>query len=121
MIHQGELRALFALESLYPTHIDRFFARFPHPSISWLHALKRGKWDDAAETLLGVSDGAGELAMKEVVLSVGKLAGLVCLREGGGGGRGEGVAKGAFSRLQRKGFIYLFMLILVFGSVSSVP
>lgn len=49
---------------------------------------------DAAETLLGVADGAGEVAVKEVVLSVGKLAALVCVREGGGGG-GEGVAKGA--------------------------
>ncbi|KAH8116942.1 Non-repetitive/WGA-negative nucleoporin C-terminal-domain-containing protein [Phellopilus nigrolimitatus] len=73
-IEHGELRCMFAQSELYEAYIDTFFAKHPHPTISWVHDLGKGCWDSAALTLLAQAGQTPDLATRNVMLSIGKLA-----------------------------------------------
>ncbi|KAG9226276.1 hypothetical protein CCMSSC00406_0003155 [Pleurotus cornucopiae] len=80
-IQHGELRIMFAQEDLYSIYFDRFFASNPHPSISWLHDLGKGRYESTAQTLLEEANRSTNLPSKQFLLSVGKLSELVHLQE----------------------------------------
>jgi len=94
---------MFAQEEAYGDYIDRFFAKHPYPSISWIHDLEKQRYGAAAEALLSDAHDAEELATKEVglsmtlsqgdnsvdgsvqlMLSIGKLSQLAHLQENEG-------------------------------------
>ncbi|KIY43404.1 hypothetical protein FISHEDRAFT_52783 [Fistulina hepatica ATCC 64428] len=81
-IHNGELRALFALDKNGPgRYIDGYFELNPEPSISWLRDLEQRRYDEAADSMLDGSSAATTLDAQLVMLSVGKLAKLAGHRE----------------------------------------
>ncbi|KII88453.1 hypothetical protein PLICRDRAFT_110437 [Plicaturopsis crispa FD-325 SS-3] len=80
-IEHGELRTMFAQEDAYGEYMDKFFDQHPHPSISWIHDLGKGRHGAASETLLIQAQGAKDLASKHLMLSIGKLANLAQLHE----------------------------------------
>ncbi|KAH7910183.1 hypothetical protein BJ138DRAFT_1127105, partial [Hygrophoropsis aurantiaca] len=67
------------------TYMDKFFADHAdeYGAISWLHHLGRGRHGAASAALLKESSGAGEVAVRHFMLSVGKLAQLAQLQESG--------------------------------------
>ncbi|KAI5123360.1 hypothetical protein M0805_001781 [Coniferiporia weirii] len=73
-IDHAELRCMFAQSELYGTYIDAFFEKHPHPNVSWMHELGKGRWGTASLTLLAQSGHASDLATRNVMLSIGKLA-----------------------------------------------
>ncbi|TFY77168.1 hypothetical protein EWM64_g6840, partial [Hericium alpestre] len=83
-IEHGELRTMFATEDQYSDYMDRFFAKHPYSSISWIHDLHQTRYEAAAESLLSESQNAGELATKQLMLSIGKLSHLAHLQENEG-------------------------------------
>ncbi|KAI0302174.1 Non-repetitive/WGA-negative nucleoporin C-terminal-domain-containing protein [Russula brevipes] len=80
-IEHGELRTLFSQSGTYTDHLDRFFLKHNRQSVSWIEDLEKDRFHSAAETLLAESDNAGDLAAKELMLSVGKLAHLAQMQE----------------------------------------
>ncbi|KAJ8487889.1 hypothetical protein ONZ51_g3889 [Trametes cubensis] len=79
-IEHGELRTMFAQE--HNEYLDSFFAEHPHPGISWIHDLGRGRYALASQALLTEAEHAPELVSKHLMLSVGKLSHLAQLHEG---------------------------------------
>ncbi|KAI0331109.1 hypothetical protein GY45DRAFT_1322812 [Cubamyces sp. BRFM 1775] len=79
-IEHGELRTMFAQE--HNEYLDMFFAEHPHPGISWIHDLGRGRYALASQALLTEAEHAPELVSKHLMLSVGKLSQLAQLHEG---------------------------------------
>ena len=67
-IEHGELRALFAQDHI--EYLDLFFAEHPHPSISWIHDLGRGRFAQAAQDLQSEAEHAPELVSKHVGIIV---------------------------------------------------
>jgi len=72
---------MFAQEDIYRGYMDKFFAEYPHPSISWIHDLGRGRHGAASHTLLAESKRANNLQTKHFILSIGKLSQLAQLHE----------------------------------------
>jgi len=89
---------LFSQSQAYTDYLDRFFLKHNTPHVSWIHDLEKERFSSTAETLLGESENAGELAAKEVIeqivplearansdlqlmLSIGKLAQLAQMQE----------------------------------------
>ncbi|KAH9900978.1 Non-repetitive/WGA-negative nucleoporin C-terminal-domain-containing protein [Cubamyces lactineus] len=79
-IEHGELRTMFAQD--HNEYLDAFFAEHPHPGISWIHDLGRGRYALASQALLTEAEHAPELVSKHLMLSVGKLSQLAQLHEG---------------------------------------
>ncbi|KAI0065375.1 hypothetical protein BV25DRAFT_1880143 [Artomyces pyxidatus] len=80
-IEHGELRSMFQHEEAYTDYLDKFFSKHSYPSISWIHDLHKGQYDSAAESLLVESENAGNLAVKQLMLSIGKLSHLAQMQE----------------------------------------
>lgn len=57
---------MFAQEDLYSIYFDRFFASNPHPNISWLHDLGKGRYEATAQTLLEEANRSTNLPSKQV-------------------------------------------------------
>lgn len=90
----GELRSLFALGDVYTDYVDSFFAKHPHPSLSWIHDLGKGRWETASLTLLKEANHTADLSTRhvsrvvkvlldegnnglaQIMLSIGKLSQL---------------------------------------------
>ncbi|KZT09491.1 uncharacterized protein LAESUDRAFT_646564 [Laetiporus sulphureus 93-53] len=81
-IEHGELRTLFARR--HDEYLDAFFASHPHPSISWIHDLGRGRYDYASKALLLESERTVNLEERHFILSVGKLSQLAQLHAANG-------------------------------------
>ncbi|KAI0636924.1 Non-repetitive/WGA-negative nucleoporin C-terminal-domain-containing protein [Trametes polyzona] len=79
-IEHGELRTMFAQD--HSEYLDTFFAEHPHPGISWIHDLGRGRYALASQALLTEAEHAPELVSKHLMLSIGKLSHLAQLHEG---------------------------------------
>ncbi|KAI0362165.1 hypothetical protein OH77DRAFT_1515456 [Trametes cingulata] len=79
-IEHGELRTMFAQN--HSEYLDTFFAEHPHPGISWIHDLGRGRYALASQALLTEAEHAPELVSKHLMLSIGKLSHLAQLNEG---------------------------------------
>ncbi|CDO69523.1 hypothetical protein BN946_scf184785.g28 [Trametes cinnabarina] len=79
-IEHGELRTMFAQD--HSPFLDHFFAEHPHPGISWIHDLGRGRYAQASQALLTEAEHAPELVSKHLMLSIGKLSHLAPLHEG---------------------------------------
>ncbi|KAI0374941.1 hypothetical protein BV20DRAFT_934524 [Pilatotrama ljubarskyi] len=79
-IEHGELRTMFAQS--HSEYLDTFFAEHPHPGISWIHDLGRGRYALASQALLTEAEHAPELVSKHLMLSIGKLSHLAQLHEG---------------------------------------
>ncbi|KAN0123739.1 Non-repetitive/WGA-negative nucleoporin C-terminal domain containing protein [Russula decolorans] len=80
-IEHGELRTLFSQGEATADYLDRFFAKHNRPFVSWVQDLEKDRFHSAAETLLGESENAGDLAAKELMLSIGKLTHLAQMQE----------------------------------------
>src|SRR5882762_4597666 len=75
----GELRIMFAQEDIYGGYMDKFFAEYRHPGISWIHDLGRGRHGAASQTLLAESQHASDLQIKHVSVSCFNLGkGIRC-------------------------------------------
>ncbi|KAI0273769.1 Non-repetitive/WGA-negative nucleoporin C-terminal-domain-containing protein [Gloeopeniophorella convolvens] len=79
-IEHGELRTLFSQGDAYANYLDRFLEN-GRPTVSWIQYLKNERFQRAAETLLAESETAGDLAAKELMLSIGKLTHLAQMQE----------------------------------------
>ncbi|KAH9981165.1 Non-repetitive/WGA-negative nucleoporin C-terminal-domain-containing protein [Lactifluus volemus] len=80
-IEHGELRTLFSQSEAYSDYLDKFFLKHDRPFISWIQDLDKEKFHSAAESLLAESENAGDLAAKELMLSIGKLTHLAQMQE----------------------------------------
>jgi len=80
-IEHGELRTLFSQGEATADYLDKFFAKHNRPFVSWVQDLEKERFHSAAETLLGESENAGDLAAKELMLSIGKLTHLAQMQE----------------------------------------
>lgn len=99
-IEHGELRTMFARHN-HTGYMDLFFAEHPHPSISWLYDLGRGRYSLASQALQSEAEHASEIVSMQVgyrvpprlsrtdidpiaqlMLSIGKLSHLAQLHEG---------------------------------------
>jgi nuclear pore complex protein Nup133 len=58
---------LFSQGEATADYLDRFFAKHNRPFVSWVQDLEKDRFHSAAETLLGESENAGDLAAKEVI------------------------------------------------------
>jgi nuclear pore complex protein Nup133 len=90
---------LFSQGEATADYLDSFFAKHDRPFVSWVQDLEKERFHSAAETLLGESENAGDLAAKEVIgatceyremtvdsnlqlmLSIGKLTHLAQMQE----------------------------------------
>ena len=94
----AELRCLFAQSDEYSGYIDKYFAKNPNPSISWIHELGKSRWGAASSTLLVQASVTADLPTRhvrncahtpnnnlfqppQVLLSLGKLAELAKVSE----------------------------------------
>ncbi|KAH9966798.1 Non-repetitive/WGA-negative nucleoporin C-terminal-domain-containing protein [Russula dissimulans] len=80
-IEHGELRTFFSQSDSYADYLDRFFLKHNRPFVSWIQDLEKERFQSAAETLLAESENVGDLAAKELMLSIGKLAHLAEMQE----------------------------------------
>ncbi|KAI0054126.1 hypothetical protein FA95DRAFT_1530133 [Auriscalpium vulgare] len=80
-IEHGELRTMFAQEDAHSDYLDRFFAKHSVPAVSWIHDLNKYKYNSAAESLLTEAGKSDDLAAKQLMLSIGKLAHLAQLQD----------------------------------------
>lgn len=64
-IEHGELRTMFAQHD-HIEYMDLFFAEHPHPSISWLHDLGRGRYAPASQALQSEAGHASEIVSTQV-------------------------------------------------------
>jgi hypothetical protein len=62
----GELRVMFSQDDVQGVYMDKFFAAYPDPAISWIHHLGQRRYEDAAEALLSESEAATHLNTKHV-------------------------------------------------------
>jgi nuclear pore complex protein Nup133 len=58
---------LFSQGEATADYLDGFFAKNNRPFVSWVQDLEKERFHSAAETLLGESENAGDLAAKEVI------------------------------------------------------
>ncbi|KAI6045772.1 hypothetical protein EDC04DRAFT_3031700 [Pisolithus marmoratus] len=103
-IEHGEARVLFAEEDVWGPYMDEVFAdgvdkqRQRQESgamdvdgreldefnaIAWVNDMGRSRFGDASRRLINVAKGATEVGQKHLMLSLGKLAQLAHLQEGG--------------------------------------
>ncbi|KAI6036255.1 hypothetical protein BKA83DRAFT_108575 [Pisolithus microcarpus] len=83
-IEHGEARVLFAEEDVWGPYMDDVFADGDEfNSIAWVNDMGRSRFGDASRRLIKVSKGATEVGQKHFMLSLGKLAQLAHLQEGG--------------------------------------
>ncbi|KAG5645239.1 hypothetical protein DXG03_006656 [Asterophora parasitica] len=80
-IQHGELRIMFAHDDSHSPYIDKFFQENRNTSISWINHLAKGRYGEAAGTLLNESETASNLEAKHLMLSIGKLSHLAQLQE----------------------------------------
>ncbi|KAI9466341.1 hypothetical protein BJY52DRAFT_1367647 [Lactarius psammicola] len=80
-IEHGELRTLFSLGERHADYLDKFLRKNNRPFVSWIQDLEKERFHSAGETLLAESENAGDLAAKELILSIGKLAHLAQMQE----------------------------------------
>ncbi|KAI0831351.1 hypothetical protein BC628DRAFT_1311430 [Trametes gibbosa] len=80
-IEHGELRTMFAQD--HSEYLDTFFAEHAQPGISWIHDLGRSRYALASQALLAEAEHVPELVSKHLMLSMGKLAHLAQLHDGG--------------------------------------
>jgi nuclear pore complex protein Nup133 len=57
---------MFAQSDAYSGYLDKFFARYPHASISWIHHLDKKRYGDASTSLLAESREVVDLETKHV-------------------------------------------------------
>lgn len=103
-IEHGEARVLFAEEDTWGPYMDEVFAdgadrkrqgpesgamdvdgheRDEFNAIAWVNDMGRSRFGDASRRLINVAKGATEVGQKHFMLSLGKLAQLAHLQEGG--------------------------------------
>ncbi|KAI6005623.1 hypothetical protein EDD15DRAFT_2212668 [Pisolithus albus] len=103
-IEHGEARVLFAEEDVWGPYMDDVFAdgvngkkqqqesgamdvdtheQDEFNAIAWVNDMGRSRFGDASRRLIKVSKGATEVGQKHFMLSLGKLAQLAHLQEGG--------------------------------------
>ncbi|KAF8843579.1 hypothetical protein BDN67DRAFT_964047 [Paxillus ammoniavirescens] len=97
-IEQGEARTVFAEEGVWGPIMDGLFGKdkkgkgregderttkSEYNAIAWVNDMGRGRFGDASGRLLGEVKGAGEVGVRHFTLSLGKLAHLAHLQEGG--------------------------------------
>ncbi|KAF5373775.1 hypothetical protein D9758_000587 [Tetrapyrgos nigripes] len=80
-IQHGEVRVIFAQDSMYDGYLDKFFVSNPHPSISWLHDLNKRQHEAAAVALAQAASKETNLDTRHLILSIGKLSYLAHLQE----------------------------------------
>jgi nuclear pore complex protein Nup133 len=80
-IEHGELRTLFSQSERHPDYLDEFLRKKNRPLVSWIQDLEKERFRSAAETLLAESENVGDLAAKELILSIGKLTHLAQMQE----------------------------------------
>lgn len=73
-IDQGKLQLLFNQDEQNYQYLDDFFDKNPAPRLSWIHDLKRKRYQQAASALLTASRDDFDRETKHLMLSVGKLA-----------------------------------------------
>lgn len=61
---------MFSQSERHPDYLDKFLRKDNHPFVSWIQDLEKERFQSAAETLLGESENAGDLAAKEVDQSI---------------------------------------------------
>ena len=64
--YTAELRCLYAQGEVYGDYVDAFFARHPHPGMSWVHDIEKGRWGVASQTLLAQSNRTSDLEIRHV-------------------------------------------------------
>lgn len=62
----AELRCLYAQGEIYGDFVDAFFAKNPHPGMSWVHEIEKERWGVASHTLLGQSERTFDLETRHV-------------------------------------------------------
>ncbi|KIK91679.1 hypothetical protein PAXRUDRAFT_830622 [Paxillus rubicundulus Ve08.2h10] len=97
-IEQGEARTVFAEEGVWGPVMDGLFGKdrkgkgreddermtkSEYNAIAWVNDMGRGRFGEASGRLLGEVKGAGEVGVRHFTLSLGKLAHLAHLQEGG--------------------------------------
>ncbi|KAF9227508.1 hypothetical protein BS17DRAFT_746046 [Gyrodon lividus] len=97
-IEQGEARAVFAEEGVWGSIMDGLFGKnkkgkgregdervtkSEYNAIAWVNDMGRGRFGDASGRLLREAKSAGEVGVRHFSLSLGKLAHLAHLQEGG--------------------------------------
>ncbi|KAI6103387.1 hypothetical protein F5141DRAFT_205422 [Pisolithus sp. B1] len=103
-IEHGEARVLFAEEDVWGPYMDEVFAdgvngkkprresgamdvdvheQDEFNAIAWVNDMGRSRFGDASRRLINVAKGATEVGQKHFMLSLGKLAQLAHLQEGG--------------------------------------
>ncbi|KAJ8584941.1 hypothetical protein M405DRAFT_746145 [Rhizopogon salebrosus TDB-379] len=91
MVH-GEARVVFALEESgsgeWGKYMDEYWAEEEEQGgkcdgVAWLRDLGQARWSAAGTRLLKEAKGAGDVNIKHFMLSVGKLAHLSQVQEGG--------------------------------------
>ncbi|KAG2157173.1 hypothetical protein DEU56DRAFT_7542 [Suillus clintonianus] len=91
MVH-GEARVVFAMEESgkgeWGKYMDEYWAEEEGQggkcdAVAWLRDLGQGRWSVAGTRLLREAKGAGDVGVKQFMLSVGKLAHLAQMQEGG--------------------------------------
>ncbi|KAG1756709.1 uncharacterized protein EDB91DRAFT_1241762 [Suillus paluster] len=91
MVH-GEARVVFAMEESgrgeWGRYMDEYWAEEEQQggkcdAVAWLRDLGQGRWSVAGTRLLREANGAGDVGVKHFMLSVGKLAHLAQMQEGG--------------------------------------
>ncbi|KAG2031047.1 hypothetical protein BDR03DRAFT_1032191 [Suillus americanus] len=89
----GEARVVFAMEESgrgeWGKYMDEYWAEEEGQGgkcdvVAWLRDLGQGRWSVAGTRLLREAKGAGDVGVKHFMLSVGKLAHLAQMQEGGG-------------------------------------
>ncbi|KAH9043103.1 hypothetical protein EDB85DRAFT_1855669 [Lactarius pseudohatsudake] len=80
-IEHGELRTLFSQGERHEDYLDKYLTKNNRPFVSWIQDLEKERFHSAAETLLAESENAGDLAAKELILSIGKLTHLAQMQE----------------------------------------
>lgn len=77
-IQNGQLRTMFEHDSV---HLDQFFISHPHKLISWINDIGKDRYEEAAKTLISEAEHAGNMEIKHLVLSIGKLSHLAQIHE----------------------------------------
>lgn len=82
-IDDGHPHSLLTQDEVYAGLVTRFFAQRPHLEYSWLHDLGSKRFGSAAASLVHVEAKSISLDHKSLVASIGKLAAVVQIRNGG--------------------------------------
>ncbi|KAG1753426.1 hypothetical protein EDB19DRAFT_1892754 [Suillus lakei] len=91
MVH-GEARVMFSMEESgrgeWGKYMDEYWAKEEGQGgkcdvVAWLRDIGQGRWSVAGTRLFREAKGAGDVGVKHFMLSVGKLAHLAQMQEGG--------------------------------------